>query len=196
MCENCKETLKPYKSSYKIFKKEVLQLLNKIKNQHSEHTDIFNIIHRNKSLKKIHEKLNKFDKITKIQDIIGIRIICHCKDDREYLDDLLTEKLKESFDSPRREPKDDETTGYYGIHYIVGKKYLINGNKETLYCEIQLRTVMQDAWAIQSHQYGYGRKIEGHADTLKKVVSGILTNIESLWELVKKDVKSGGNDNG
>lgn len=94
---------------------------------------------------------------------------------------------KKKYTDIKRQPRSGKS-GYRGIHYIIKKEFEISEKKENLLCEIQLRTVLQDAWAIQSHLYGYKKKTEGDADILKQVVSGILDNCENLWELVKKSV--------
>ena len=186
------DDFKIYKPFYTSFKDEVLNFLLEIKEQHKATVDIYNIDSRVKTATSAAEKIKKsngkLSRISDLQDIVGVRIICHCTSDLDRFDAILNEELKKKYSDIERQPKSGKS-GYRGIHYIVKKEFEINGKKENLLCEIQLRTVLQDAWAIQSHLYGYKKKTEGDADILKQVVSGILDNCENLWELVKKSIK-------
>lgn len=186
------DELKIYEPFYALFKDEVLNFLLEIKEQHKATVDIHNIDGRVKTVVSAEEKIKnsngKLFKVCDLQDIAGVRIICHCTSDVDRFDSILNEELKKKYTDIERPPRSGKS-GYRGIHYIIKREFEINEKKENLLCEIQLRTVLQDAWAIQSHLYGYKKKTEGDADILKQVVSGILDNCENLWELVKKSVK-------
>lgn len=190
------DNFKLYEAYYNSFKDEVIDLLSSLREQHKATVDIYNIDGRVKPLSSIEQKIKdlngKFSKLTDLQDIAGVRVICNCISDLDRFDAIISEELKKVYADTERQPRSGKT-GYRGIHYIIKKEFEVNGKKENLFCEIQLRTVLQDAWAIQSHQYGYKKKTEGDADILKQVVSGILDNCENLWELVKKSVRGGEN---
>ncbi|MFH0739583.1 MAG: RelA/SpoT domain-containing protein [bacterium] len=191
------DELKIYEPFYTSFKDEVLDFLSEIRKQHKTTVDIVEDDHgmggRIKAAPSIEQKIKnsngKYSKLVDLQDIAGVRIICHCLSDVDRFDAILSEELKKKYSDIERQPRFGES-GYRGIHYIIKKEFEINTKKENLFCEIQLRTVLQDAWAIQSHLYNYKRKAEGDADILTQVVSGILSNCENLWELVKKGAKS------
>ena len=188
------KALKTYKPFFSLFEKEVIDFLEELRNQHSATVDIYSINSRIKSLESITDKINnsngKFSKVKELQDVAGIRVICHCGSDLERFDTILREEIKKKYPEFVRDDSQNKS-GYRGIHYVLKKEFQINGKNRKLMCEIQLRTVMQDAWAVQSHQYGYKRKVEGDVDILKQTVSGILYSCENLWELVKKNVKGG-----
>lgn len=193
---NITNDLKIYEPFYTLFKDEVINFLLEIKERHKTTVDIYNIDGRIKSVVSIEEKIKKsngkFSKVCDLQDVAGVRVICHCASDVDRFDSILNEELKKKYTEIERQPRSGKS-GYRGIHYIVKKEIKIDGKEEKLLCEIQLRTVLQDAWAIQSHLYNYKRKAEGDSDILAQVVSGILNNCENLWELVKKNAKSGEN---
>ena len=187
------EDFKTYKPFYTSFKDEVIDFLKILKEQHKASVDIQRIDGRIKTLSSTENKIKmsggKFLKLHDLQDIAGVRVICHCTGDLDRFDAILNEELKKKYLNAKRESRATKD-GYRGVHYVVKKELNIDGKKIKIPCEIQLRTVLQDAWAIQSHQYGYKKQIEGDANILKQVVSGILDNCENLWELVKKNSKS------
>jgi ppGpp synthetase/RelA/SpoT-type nucleotidyltranferase len=179
--------------AYSSFQEEVIMMLNALRSKHSATVDSYDVDGRIKDIASIEQKMNrsngKYPRVVDLPDIAGARVICLCMSDLDRFDTILQEELKKSFPSFTREVIEHDS-GYRGVHYTVSKEFDISGKKERLHCEIQLRTVLQDAWSILSHRYGYKKKTEGDSDTLKQVVSGILANCENLWELVKKSTKS------
>lgn len=190
---------KIYEPYYSSFMDEVFGFVSEITKQHEATVDVYRVEKRLKVVSSVEGKLKRLSrsvaKLSDLQDIAGVRIICHCVSDLERLDAILSEELKNRFTKITRRDR-DKKNGYRGVHYVIEKNFNINTVEECLLCEVQIRTVLQDAWAIQSHEYGYKKKTEGDADVLKQVVSGILDNCENLWELVKKSVKGGENISG
>lgn len=124
--------------------------------------------------------------IRNIKDISGVRVVCHCKSDRDRAIALLLEFLPGKFRII--ESADENTEDGYKAHHIVvsslelGPEYM---------CEIQVRTVLQHAWSVQSHKYGYKKAKEGDSNILMQSMSGILDSCEKLWELVKQKNQNG-----
>jgi ppGpp synthetase/RelA/SpoT-type nucleotidyltranferase len=188
------EEYKLLEPSYSSFTKEVIEFLNALRAKHAGSVDSYNVDGRVKEFKSIEDKIaqskGKYKQVIDLQDVAGTRVIFLCTSDLDRFDTILQEELKKTYPGFTREVIAHDS-GYRGIHFIISKKFEVDGKEARLYCEIQVRTVLQDAWAILSHQYGYKKKTEGDSDILKQVVSGILDNCENLWELVKKSTKGG-----
>jgi len=146
------------------------------------------------------DKYNNFNCLLDIKDIAGVRIICHCEDDLLALAEIIENKLNESrYLDVKREDKGGIQGGnkksrpsYRAIHINFAKKFKHNGGDVKIYCEIQLRTVMGDAWAVQDRRYIYGQHIpEGDRHILTDSVSEIMKGCEGLWSLVKKKYNDG-----
>lgn len=143
------------------------------------------------------DKYNSHISICDIKDIAGVRVICHCEDDWYALAEIIENRLNEKrYLDVKREDKgglEHESSNkksrpsYRAIHITLSKKY-IHGNSEIkISCEIQLRTVMGDAWAVQDRKYIYGQDVaEGDRNILSDSVSEIMNGCEGLWSLVKK----------
>lgn len=190
-------TLKPY---YESLQQEVLSILEQADRDKNFGVDIHIITPRTgiKELDSIKKHFNSeqtaykghpISSIADIGDIAGVRVVCYCIDHQRQLGNFLKvwEKfLENSFGFVEVDPKFEEA--YRAIHVNVSKSYqLEDKSRKKLTCEIQIRTVLQDAWAkVDEH---YLRKIErveeeGKAN-LRKSISDILYGCEDLWILFR-----------
>lgn len=95
-----------------------------------------------------------------MEDIAGLRIMCQFIDDIYSVVDLIHERSGKDFEvlyekDYIRNPKD---SGYKSYHIIV--KYPVHtalGTKEIL-CELQIRTLAMNFWAIIEHSLSYKYK--------------------------------------
>ena len=117
---------------------------------------------RTKTLESLIEKINRKqyeNPLTEIDDLAGVRVICLFDADIKKINDIIvnTFAVAETEDKTRELGLD--RMGYQSRHYIVhlspdyrGARY---DNLGKLRCEIQLRNVLQDAWAQLSHNLVY-----------------------------------------
>ena len=211
--EKIKKEYLEYACYYKQLQKEIFDLLYKIIDKKKyKNIDISEVKQRPrnkiKSIKSIYEnincpnKYNSCNSLFDIKDIAGIRVICHCEDDLSAFSEIIENKLNEErYLDIKREDKGGveqkssnkkSRPSYRAIHITFAKKILHNHQKIKIYCEIQLRTVMGDAWAIQDRKYIYGQNIpEGDRHVLTDSVSEIMKGCEGLWGLVKKKYNDG-----
>lgn len=192
-----------YKKHYKSFQKEVYSLVIDLTGQHEKVIHMVSIKQRDgnepKSKKSIKNNLNearldakhKYNKhksIFDIKDIAGVRVTCHCENDVENLSIFLFGELRQKYSNVER--KDIGGKGsvypYRGTHLTFTKSIKENKKTSQIFCEIQIRTVMADAWAVQNHKYLYKKIKEGEAHELTSAVSEIMNGCEKLWSLVKK----------
>ncbi len=187
-----------YKSYYENFQKEVFGLLCQLKEKRIDSIDIASVSERPEGkIKRIEsiidnienkpEKYKELERLIDIKDIAGVRITCHCQSDRENLFNILDGELKQRYIDVKG---DDKEGMYRAYHFNFTKELEIEGGTRKLYCEIQLRTVLGDAWAIQDTKYVYkNKKSIGEPQILSKAISDILHSCESLWDLVKMKSK-------
>ncbi len=114
--------------------------------------------------KKIDRKLNKYTSLHEITDIVGVRIISYLESDVDVIASLILQEFtvdpKNSID--KRELNTDQF-GYKSLHLVVN----INASRATLTeykdyknlkFEIQIRSILQHAWAEIEHDLGYKGK--------------------------------------
>lgn len=115
-----------------------------------------------KSLEKKIELKNKYKEIEDITDICGMRIITYFSDDVDKIAELFTNlfEIDEINSVDKREADDPTKFGYVSLHYIASLKEdrtkLAEAERfKDLKIEIQIRTILQHAWAEIEHDLGY-----------------------------------------
>ena len=111
-------------------------------------------------LKKFNEK--GYESIDKITDIVGTRIITLIPKDVDKICDLIKENFEvdEGNSSDKSKELKENETGYQSVHYIVKlnpSRYNLlewSAYKDRI-VEIQIRTLLQHAWATMSHDSYY-----------------------------------------
>lgn len=193
----------PAKSSYEKLAREIRRLLETDPSFPNE--SLYTIKHRikdeNRLIEKIDERNEKRRKgdspidaanyQERIEDLLGIRIVCLRLSDvekvEEYLESLRDEDKLVFVRKPQKkrtfvlpvdpgellpEGVDLQYSGYSSIHYFVklGKSLEPAPEIASLRAEIQLRTIFEEAWGELDHKYRYeiirkGRKLPGHIQT-------------------------------
>ena len=133
------------------------------------------------------------DDSPKIDDVIGIRVICPFLDDIAAVEELLREK----FTIVQVERKGGDHTyrefGYESIHLLVEvPKEIIKKEKEISCCqtaEIQIRTILQDAWAEVEHEFVYKAEFTPFDNPLKRKLAAINASLV-LADIVFQETRS------
>lgn len=99
--------------------------------------------------------------LTQITDLAGVRIISYLLATRDEIDKLLCEEFEivEKVDKGK-ELLEDEKFGYHSVHYVIRVKkdraQLAEYERfATATTEVQVRTILQDAWAEIEHDIQY-----------------------------------------
>lgn len=125
-------------------------------------------------LKKMMLKGKAYSEIT---DKAGARAVVHFASDMKYADNLIIEHLGKRI--IKRENKidtcDENTFGYLSIHYDI-----INSisDDEPMVCELQLRTVCQNAWSELSHILTYKPGVQ-----MPKEIKREVNSLSALMEI-------------
>ena len=121
-----------------------------------------NITYRAKTLNSFLEKIQRKsyqNPFTEITDFAGARVVCLYADDLEKIENIIAENFKIAEKIDKMTDKRKDQFGYGAIHFIVSLSENFSGARyddlKNLVCEIQTRTVLQDAWAIIDHHLVY-----------------------------------------
>jgi len=156
------------------------------------------ITSRIKSEESMKEKLQrKGMKVTldnalkKVFDAVGVRIIC------PYISDVykVVDTLKKSKDMEVIKEKDyiknPKANGYRSYHIIFSEKIEVEGVENTVYVEIQIRTIAMDFWSSLEHEIKYKKNIKNTdliVAELKSCADTIATtdmNMQSIKNLIE-----------
>lgn len=145
-----------------------------IKSRIKKFDSYFNKILRLLSKKKAYRKA--FD----IYDILGVRIVC------PFLDNLQTVEnyVKQTYDVIQVECKGGEHSfrefGYKSTHFLIHvPEKVLEGCHAAgpLICEIQLRTILQDAWAEVEHELIYKTDFAPFDEPMKRKLAALNANL-------------------
>lgn len=164
---NKSHVLKEYDEQSSIYEKfafKVNQLLEEmLKSENiSYNAATYRLKAKDSLSKKIDRKQDKYKCLGDLTDIAGVRIITFYSDDVDKVVELVEKEFEVDRDNSidKRKSLEPDRFGYCSVHYVVGmnsdrlklREYQpYNGLK----CEIQIRTVLQHAWAEIEHDLGY-----------------------------------------
>ena len=127
-----------------------------------EEIEFSTITYRAKTLNSFLEKIQRKsyrDPIAEITDFAGVRVVCLYIDDLEKVEKIIAQHFEIVEKIDKLTDRKADQFGYGAIHFIVrlgknatGARY---DDLKNLVCEIQTRTVLQDAWAIIDHHLVY-----------------------------------------
>lgn len=105
---------------------------------------------------------------SEINDKVGARAVVHFLSDLKLSDALIQKAFGDRITKRENkvETSDDKTFGYLSIHYDI-----VNciSSEKPLICELQLRTVCQNAWSELAHILSYKPEIELPNDIKREV---------------------------
>lgn len=128
------------------------------------HIFIMDISHRTKTIASLKDKLNKkfgkYSSLYDITDLCGFRIICYFADTVDRITSLLEENFVIDYNNSidKRAILQATEFGYMSVHYICSLKENDCTNHpefKNIRFEVQIRSVLQHAWAEIEHDLGY-----------------------------------------
>ena len=121
----------------------------------------------------------------KLNDLIGIRIVCLFLDDVYEVAQILKKqqdikviKEKDYIEKPKK-------NGYMSLHLIVDIPIYFNEESETKRVEIQIRTVAMDFWSVLEYQLMYKKNVSG-AEKAAKELRDYSEEVAALDEKMQK----------
>ncbi|WP_181937743.1 GTP pyrophosphokinase [Serratia marcescens] len=203
------------KASYDSFATSLKSLLNSL--LLNERISIHSLETRVKERDSLERKLFKKDKyrsIDEITDIVGVRIITHYADDVERVAEVIEREFSVDKENSidKRASLAPDRFGYLSLHYIVSlnkNRSILGEHKgyKSLKAEIQIRTILQHAWAEIEHDIGYKSNTRLPDEIKRKFsrLAGLLEiaddeflkikdYIEEYREKINREIKHGDSD--
>lgn len=124
------------------------------------------------------------DPLSEITDLAGVRIVCMYESDINKIEDIIQSEFKVCERVDKRKEAGSDKMGYLGFHFIVQLRDHCSGphydGLHALKCEIQVRTILQDAWALISHHLVYKEE-----SSIPSKIRRDLNNVASLLEIAQ-----------
>ena len=135
---------------------------------------------------KLELKGAKYQTLKDITDIVGLRVITFYIDDVDKVASAVERLFKVDWDNTvdKRKLHEIDSFGYLSLHYICymdGKLYRF---------EIQLRTVLQHAWANMNHDTGYKSGVEVPREYLRNLnrLAGMLELADEQFSKIRTEL--------
>ena len=168
---------------------------------YAKNIDIHTIEHRTKSIDSFKQKLQDpgksyIDPLKEVSDLSGVRIILYYPEDVTSVCNVVEHEFR--IDPQRSVDKGASLSidqfGYLSKHYVVSLK----ANRaelpewaqfKNLVAEIQIRTVLQHAWAAISHKLQYKHESEIPVQFRRRLVrlSSLLELADDQFETLRKE---------
>jgi ppGpp synthetase/RelA/SpoT-type nucleotidyltranferase len=164
------------------------------------HIKISNMAIRIKSEEALRNKVmykNKYTHLDEITDILGVRIITLFENDVDTVLELLekTFEICEIVDKRKKERGGRIEFGYNSLHVVVkfndSRCQLVEYQKfQDIRFEIQIRTVLQHAWAEVEHGLGYKSFYEPPMSVKRKLnrLAATLEILDEEFENIRYDI--------
>ncbi len=156
------EAYRPLRSSLSQLGERLCQKLEQLIRERG--LKVHDVSWRLKSEASLARKLARPDKIYRelsdIMDLIGLRVVTYFEDTIEAVAHLVEENFTVDFEHSvdKRWAKDPQSFGYRSLHYVCqlhAQDQLQCDEGAQLPFEIQIRSILQHAWAEIEHDLGY-----------------------------------------
>lgn len=156
---------------------------------------------------KIDKKNDKYAALEEVTDIAGVRVITYYAEDVDRVAEIVEHEFAVDKDNSidKRDALEPDRFGYCSVHYVVEmsperlslREYQAY---EGLKCEIQIRSVLQHAWAEIEHDLGYKSDIALPTDIRRNFsqLAGLLELADKEFQEIRsslQDYKNGAPEN-
>ncbi|WP_294260535.1 RelA/SpoT domain-containing protein [uncultured Comamonas sp.] len=149
---------------------------------------------RAKTLQSYCEKIGRksySNPLKEITDLAGVRVVFLYLSDLEKIEKTIEDEFEVIEKENKLKNNDTEKFGYGALHYLVKIKQLHSGARyddlRDLICEIQVKTILQDAWSIVAHHLSYKNENDVPKSLIRKLnaLSGLFETADDQFESLR-----------
>jgi ppGpp synthetase/RelA/SpoT-type nucleotidyltranferase len=151
---------------------------------------------RAKTLNSFLEKLQRKhydDPFGRLTDLAGARVVCLYRGDIAKVADIIRSEFVVVEDVDKLGELAVDQFGYGARHFVVRLGKTSSGARyddlKRLACEVQVRTVVQDAWAIIQHHMVYKREAQVPTQLQRKLnsLAGLFETVDDQFERIREE---------
>ncbi len=188
---HCQTILQEYRDNFSLFKEYEGKILALLKNSLDEAgihlASIESRIKTEDSLAgKLERKGYKYKSLADITDILGVRLITYYIDDVDKVATAIERLFDVDWENTidKRKIHDIDSFGYLSLHYVCSTEGF------PFRFEIQMRTVLQHAWANLDHDTGYKSGVEIPKRYMRSMsrLAGMLELIDEEFSKIRSEI--------
>jgi putative GTP pyrophosphokinase len=183
------------------FMKEIERLVRELLAENK--LKVLSVTCRFKSKKSLQDKLDrspeKYNSLADVYDICGIRVITYFTDDVDKVAKLIEQEfdIDKEKSGNKQDLLDPDRFGYLSLHYIAklpSSRLKLTECKRFTNCvfEIQIRSILQHAWAEIEHDLGYKSKVSIPTDARRRFarLAGLLELADEEFITVRDQIET------
>ena len=152
---------------------------------------------RNSVAEKVLRKQGKYARISDITDIAGVRIITYYSADVDKVAEIIEKEFDIDYANSidKRKSLEPDRFGYCSVHYVVKMSAARLSLREfrrykNMKCEIQIRSILQHAWAEIEHDIGYKNEITIPMSMRRNFsrIAGLLEIADEEFDQIRKNL--------
>lgn len=164
---------------------------------------VSSITSRVKERAKLQEKLNRpnkpYSNLNKVTDIAGVRIVTYYSDEVDVVAKIISNEFEIDWENSvdKRVLMEPDRFGYLSLQYIAKfskDRLILTENRRFSDCqvEIQMRSILQHAWAENEHDTGYKAKepIPREIRRYFSRLAGLLEIADSEFVQIRKSLQN------
>ena len=154
------------------------------------------ITHRAKALSSFCEKVARKgyeDPLREVTDVAGVRIVFLYLSDRPKIEIVIEEGFDVVEKADKVEKAATDRFGYGALHYLVRLGKEASGPRydelKGLVCEIQVQSILQNAWAVVAHQLSYKQESDVPKALRRKLhaLSGLFETADDQFDRLREE---------
>lgn len=183
------EFIENYKNSIGLYQELVNEVIYTIQEESKlaglKYADLKGRVKTVESIQEKIERLNILKPSEEIYDYAGTRIVCLFEEEKEKFGDLIERVFEVTWKDNKKQKHVSNQMGYQSLHFSVkfGKNY--SGPRYNkfinLVCEVQITTVLLEAWALINHTISYKNE-----SAIPIEIQRDINKVSSLLEVAQK----------
>ncbi|MDX9898963.1 MAG: tetratricopeptide repeat protein [Spirochaetia bacterium] len=144
-----------------------------------------------KTIKFVREASTHNVSLSPITDILAVRIICPFISDLERVEKALSTQFSVREIERKGSDRSFKEFGYESTHLLLEiPEDILKGNTfiDPPVCEVQIRTILQDAWAEVEHELVYKAEFTPFDDPMKRKLAALNANL-TLSDMLFQEIR-------